>query len=174
MKESFGLLGVLLGFVLSQFATTLQDYWKAKKSKRLIREEIEANLALLPHKMDLVEQIIHELASKKVIPGDTVHFMSNSYELNLHLAYESLSPVQRDVLHVIYERLKLADVFLANFDSEIQKHLTSKLVKDPYAMFTIRMNEIKESFQINEDLMKSYLSDKPIDVFKRLSTQNVV
>ena len=163
------LAAVCLGFLLSQFATTWRDIWKGRKAKRLISEELSSNLAILPQKREIIGQIIRELSRKKILPGESVPFMTTSYDLNLHLAYEYLKPLQRDSLHVIYERAKQSDAYLSRFESELLKHLDLKLIPNPYAMFVVRMREILETYRVIEDLSTKYISDMPVDVFRRES-----
>jgi len=167
MEKYIGLIGVFLGFLLSQFATTWRDLWKAREAVKLIKEEVKANLAVLPERRDVVVKVFVELEKKRVLPAQGVPFLTESYKYNLHLAYSTLSPIERDSLHVFYERLRLADSYLANFEAELLKHLDLKLIDDPYSMFAIRMKEILESFDVIETLGKEFLAGKPVDVFYR-------
>jgi len=172
MKEYIGLIGVILGFFLSQLATTWRERRKAKRAVKLIMEELRANLAVLPQRRDVVSKVKIELDRKKVRPGQGVPFLTRSYDYNIHLAYPVLSPIERDNLHVVYERLKFVDSFLSSFEADLMKHLERKLVDNPYALYSIRMEEILENFRVVEDLISKHLKGEPVDVFYRLRESN--
>ena len=167
MNAFAGLLGVVIGFLLSQFGTSWREFLKGKEAKRLIADELNANIGVIAQKRQIVNKIINSLDQKRILPGESVSFMTKSYEFNVHAAYPYLSSLQRDSLHVIYERVNQADSFLSRFESEILKHLDLKLVGDPYEMFSHRMNDILESMKVIEDLSKKYLSGNPVDVYYR-------
>ena len=167
MNIIVGLLGVLLGFLLGQFGTTWREISKGKEAKKLILEEMKSNLALLIQKRIIVLHIVDALANKKLLPGESVRFMTMAYDLNLHIAYPYLDSNQRDSLHVFYERVKQADSFLARYESELLKHLDLKLWANPFDVFELRMKEILESLRVVEDLGKKYVEGNPVDVFRR-------
>lgn len=169
MTAFIGFLGVLLGFLLSQWGTSLRELLRGREAKRLISEELKSNLGILVQKREIVVKVLLELEAEKILPGESVKFMTNSYDLNLHLAYSHLTPTQRESLHVIYERAKQADSFLNRFESELLKHLDLKLIDNPYSMFAVRMKEILESFDVIENLSEKYIDGLPVDVFRRLS-----
>jgi hypothetical protein len=157
MKELVGLIGVVLGFLLSQFATTWWELWKGKQAIKHIAEELQANLEVLPQRRDIVKKIKAALDQNEILPGQGVPFLTKAYEYNLHIAYPYLSPIQRDSLHVIYERLKHADIFLFAFESELIKHLDLKLMNNPFNVYSLRMDEILKSFSVIEGLGKNIL-----------------
>ena len=171
MNQFYGFIGIILGFVLSQYAMSWREFWSRKRAKKLILEELSANLALIPQKIDLVNKIRTALIKKELLSGESVPFITRAYDRFVLDAFFQLSTIQRDSLHVIYERMKQVNSYLPRFESELLNHLNLKIVNDPFAMYITRMDEILNSLGIVERLIEKYLEGKPVDVFYRATKQ---
>jgi hypothetical protein len=165
------LIGVVVGFLLAQFGASLRDFVRAKEAKSSILEELKSNLGILDQKREIVVKILADLQERRIRSGISVKFMTGSYDFNLYLAYSYLTPIQRDSLHIIYERARIADALMMGFETELLKHIEIKLVDNPYQMFYARMKEVLENFDVIEDLSKQYISGKPVDVLRRLQAK---
>ncbi len=122
-------------------------------------------MSQLPQKADILRQAIAKLRNKQVLPMVSVHAITTGYSGALSDLYPRLSLVERNCLHVIYERLRVADEVMDSFDKDIVAALRDKVVGDPWTAYADRLEDILCSLDIVEQLTKSYLSGKPVDVF---------
>jgi hypothetical protein len=82
--------------------------------------------------------------------------------------YPHLDELQRNCLHVIYGRLKVADDFMDNFEDRIVKAVREAYADptvDPWPTYAAKVREIDESYKEVVKLIRSYLDKSPIDVF---------
>lgn len=76
-----------------------------------------------------------------------------------------MSKLQRNCLHVIYEKLRVADDFLDNFKKNIIETIKERIVEQPFEAFTGHLEDIQGSYKAVSELIDSYLNKEVIDVF---------
>jgi hypothetical protein len=76
-----------------------------------------------------------------------------------------MSSKERNLLHVVYERLRVGDEILENYVSLLSRELQENLIKDPIQGWIKRMQDQIDSYTIITNLLNSYFIGKPIDVF---------
>jgi hypothetical protein len=99
------------------------------------------------------------------MPTKSVHALSRGYEQNIAELYQHLSKRERNCLHVIYERLRVAEDVLDSFERDYVSTVREKMVDDPNEVYASRLSEIYESYDLIDKLIDSYLQSRPIDVF---------
>jgi hypothetical protein len=116
------IFGVILGFVLSTYWDTYKSKKEFKEKREAVWNELKTNMGLIPQKIDVLNQIKGALSTESLLPGNSVLFSSHIYHSYIGDITSGLSKVERENLHVIYERLKIVDLFLNNFfDKYIQE-----------------------------------------------------
>lgn len=100
------------------------------------------------------------------MPTQSVRMVATGYYSVLEDLYPHLKSIERNCLHVVFERLRVADELLDELEESFVRTLKDKVVPDPWAMFVGRLEEILQSYGVVEQLAISYLAKKPIDVFQ--------
>ncbi len=160
-----GLIGVIVGFLLGEGSRLLRHRWQIHRNKKLVKAELSAILAQLPHKKDILNQAITSMKGGRLLPMVSVRILAIGYQSVLKELYPHLSALEQHCLHVIYERLRVADQFMDSFEDNFTKAILEKTFPDPWAVYTGKTEEILESYKVVQDLAQSYLSCSPIDVF---------
>ena len=132
-----------------------------------MRAELETMLAQVPQKRDILHQAIAHLKQKQVMPTLSVHTVTTGYYSVLEALYPHLQLVERNCLHVIFERLRVADEQMDGFEDSFVKAVKDKIIEDPWFTYISRLDELLESYTVIEQLACSYLAMRPIDVFAR-------
>ncbi len=159
------LVGVAVGFLLGEGARYARYRWYIFRNKRIIRGELETILSQLPQKGDILRQAIGHLKQKRFMPTLSVRTVTNGYRSVLDDVYPYLSLVERNCLHVIYERLRVADEQMEGFEESFVAAVKEKIIEDPWLVFAGRLEELIESYFVVDELSRSYLAKKPVDVF---------
>ncbi|MBA7638294.1 hypothetical protein ES703_45947 [subsurface metagenome] len=157
--------GIILGFLLGEGSRYLRYRLRIRKLKRVVKEELMSILAQIPWKKTIIGEIIDNLDEEKVLSGLSVGIMNTGYKQHIAELYEHLSILQRNCLHVIHERLNIADKTLSSFEHDIASAVREKIIDKPFELYKSRLQEILQSYNVIEDLIKKYLAGKPIDVF---------
>ncbi len=91
--------------------------------------------------------------------------VSSIYKSTLEELGPELEPKERNLLHVVYERLRVGDERLENFERDIRRDLAEDLVADPFAAHAGLLRDLIQSYNVVSNLLKSYLEGRPEDVF---------
>jgi hypothetical protein len=128
-------------------------------------------LTQLPQKRDILQQAINHIKEKRFMPTLSVRVVATGYYSVLDTLYPHLKPIERNCLHVIFERLRVADEIMDQFEESFVRAVKDKIVPDPCVTFSERLEELLQSYSVVEQLARSYLNGKPIDVFQVESTK---
>lgn len=168
-KAFWGIIGTVLGVVLGFFLNVAHSYYLRRKRicdlKKALRDECKSLVSQLPQLVDIYEQCVQKLNQGKILPGPAVSSLSTVYRSTISEIYPYLSLKERNLLHVVYERLRVGDEILQNYVSILSRELQEPLIKDPIQGWIVRMNDQIDSYRIIEGLLKSYINKEPIDVF---------
>jgi xanthosine utilization system XapX-like protein len=159
------LIGAIVGFLLGEGSRLVRHYWQIHRNKQLVKAALKAILAQLPDKKDILNKAIISMRGGRLLPMVSVRVLAIGYQSVLEELYPHLSDLQQHCLHVIYERLRVADQFMDSFEDNFTKAIREKTFPDPFAVYIGKTEEMLESYKVVEDLAQSYLSCKPIDVF---------
>ena len=161
----WALAGVVVGFCLAEGMRYVRYRWEIHRDRRLVKEELRAVLAQLPQKADILRKAIAKLQQKQVLPTMSVHALTTGYSSVLSALYPHLSLVERNCLHVIYERLRVMDEVMDSLERDFLAAVREKTVDNPWVVYADRLDDMLHSVGVVEELAKSYLSGKPVDVF---------
>ncbi len=133
-----------------------------------IIEELESNFHEIHQKKDHIKKIISNLNQNKILPGQSVDFITTFYKSYLKDLYPYLSGKERNSLHVIYQYFNLTDKMMKSFESDILNFLSLKIMKtsnEVYQMFARRFTELLTMLENAENLIARHLEKNPVDVF---------
>jgi len=162
---AWGLLGVVLGFTLGEGARWLREKFRIRRLKKVVQNELCAILAQIEDKEDILRQAVQALQQNKVLPMVAVRAITLGYNSHIKDLYEHYSEIERNCLHVIYERLRVADQHMEAFHDDFQKALKDRLVNDPWDAYIGYLGDIIKSYEVAKNLICSFLKRKPDDVF---------
>ena len=159
------LIGVALGFLLGEGSRYARYRWEISRNKKIVRAELETVLSQIPQKRDILQQAIAHLKQKRFMPTLSVRSVTTGYYSVLEALYPHLKLVERNCLHVVFERLRVADEQMDGFEESFIRALKDKVIEDPWLTYAGRLEELLESYAVIEQLARSCLAKNPIDVF---------
>ena len=159
------IVGVILGFLLAEVSRYISYRVRICKLKRMIAIELKSILAQIPLKKDIINQVINELKQNKILSGLSVAILNMGYKQHISELYKELSVLKRNCLHVIHQRLEIADKLLSSYHNELILALQQKIIKNPFQAYINTFQEVLKSYDDVEYLIKGYLNKKPTDVF---------
>ena len=160
-----GLAGVALGFAFGEGARYARYRLEIWRNKRIIVTELKTILSQLPQKKDILQQAIAKLKQHQFLPTLSVRSITTGYRAVIDDLYPHLSLVERNCLHVIYERLRVADEQMDGFQANFIEAVKEKVINDPWGAYVGRLEELLESYAVVDTLARSYIAKTPIDVF---------
>lgn len=166
----WALAGVIVGFSLGEGSRYLRYRWEIYRDKRLVQQELRAVLSQIHQKDDILQQAIAKLRERQFLPTLSVRVITTGYGAVLSALYPHLSLIERNCLHVVYERLRVADETMESFEKDFLGAVREKVLTDPWTAYADRLEDIRHSLSVVEQLAKSYLAGTPIDVFGILNT----
>ena len=159
---------LILGHFLTIFWQKLEKKKDREEKLKQINAELESNYHEIHQKKDHLKKIIANLNKNKILPGTSVEFV-DVYYTNYHKELiPHISTLEKNSLHVIYNRLKIVDKKMDSFEEDILKFLSLKTYENYekiFSMFINRMNDLLFILESNEKLIKEHLAKKPRDVF---------
>lgn len=167
-----GVFGVIVGFLLGEGSRYARRRWEIWRNKRIIRTELQSILSQIPNKKDILSQAIAHFRQKRFMPTLSVRMGTTGYYSVLGDLYPHLTTAQRNSLHVIYERLRVADEQMDNLEESFVRAVKDKIITDPWDTYTGKLAELLESYKVVEQLAREYLAGRPINVFEVLQRKN--
>lgn len=171
-KAFWTIVGVVVGFLLNVAYSYFKKTMRIHQLKQALIDECRSLLTQIPQLIDIFAQCIDNLNQSKILPGAAVRSLSTVYRSTISEFYPYLSLKERNLLHVVYERLRVGDELLENYISILSSELQENLIEDPIKSWIVRMNDQIDSYKIVTILLKSYLKHEPIDVFN-VNTQQL-
>lgn len=159
------LVGVMVGFILGEGSRYARYRWDICRNKKIIMTELQTILSQLPQKRDVLRQAIGHLKQQSFMPTLSVRAVSTGYHSVLDDLYPHLSLVERNCLHVIYERLRIADEQMDGLEESFIKAVKDKIMDNPWLAYAGQLEELLASFDVIERLARAYIAKEPIDVF---------
>lgn len=102
---------------------------------------------------------------QRFMPTLSVRTVTVGYYSVQESVYPHLKPVERNCLHVIFERLRVADEQMDGMEQTFMRAVKDKVTEDPWDVFVVRCRELLESYDVAAQLATSYLERKPVHVF---------
>jgi hypothetical protein len=163
------LVGVAVGFLLGEGSRYIRYRVEIWRNKRLVRTELRSVLAQLPQKRDILNQAIASMKHERFMPMLSVGTVTLGYYSVQESVYPHLKPIERNCLHVIFERLRVADEQMDGMEQAFMRAVKDKVPDDPWGVFVGRCQELLGSYDVVAELATSYLARKPVDVFHQQS-----
>lgn len=159
-----GLVGVVLGVALS----TGYERWQAAKHRKELKaglyEELRANLLMVPQKQNVVQQILSHLEENRMLPGNSVHFISVFYKAHFSAIFPDLSIKERNSFHVLYEYFRVIDSCLDNYSERLMESMGTEKVDNYIRLYKAMMADILTLLDVSQTLAKRHLHGNPEDV----------
>jgi len=163
-SEFWALLGVVLGFGLNALWQILRDGMGRRRRTRSIEAELRTNLGLLPQKIKHLQNAQRALDNRKLLAGDSVHFATYLYDTHIGEVAQHLSSTQREVLHVVYQSMRVVDTFLDDLVSDfVQKRSSGQLAK-PFKAYAGMCAEMADRCRLVSTMISEYLAGEPREV----------
>ena len=161
----FALVGVCLGFLLGEGSRYLRYRLEIFRNKRLVRAELQSVLAQLPFKRDILAQAVKHMNGQRFLPMVATATVTSGYLPIQQALYPHLKPVERNCLHIIFERLRVLDEQMAGMEDAFMRAIKDKVVTDPWVIYSGRCEELLASCGVVAELAQSYLEGNAIDVY---------
>ena len=169
MSPWIALVGVAVGFLLGEGSRYIRYRVEIWRNKRLVRTELQSVLAQIPQKRDILNQAIASMKHQRFMPMLSVGTVTLGYYSVQESVYPHLKPIERNCLHIIFERLRVADEQMDGMEEAFMRAVRDKVPADPWGVFVGRCEELLTSYDVIADLASSYLAGKPVDVFAQQS-----
>ncbi|MDO9230051.1 MAG: hypothetical protein Q7U03_10855 [Syntrophales bacterium] len=168
-KETWAIMGVILGFGLGELSRIIREWKRRRKLKKALLDELKMNDHLINQKKDNLGQIIEALKNKHILRAESVHAATTVYDTFFPEIIECLEPLYRDNIHIIYGHLKVNDSLMDGFYSSIVRDIQQGILKDPWKSYRNQIEDMTNSYSTAQSLIKAYLANKPQDVLYRHS-----
>lgn len=163
-NEFWVIVAVIVGFLLSRLWEIGSSIYSFHKKKKAIESELRTNLGLLPQKIDILEKLKNSLENEKLLPTPSVHHQTYLYYLYIGDVGPSLTGLQRENLHIIYESLNVIDNFLDNIFREFIELSATGLISEPFDAYKYMCEDLINRSSIIKELIKGFLENKPTKV----------
>lgn len=163
------LVGVVAGFSLNATWQGLTRWYKNRRLKNALYDELDTLLHQIAHKKDLARKMRSALSEGGILSGDAVPCASVIYDNHFDSISKHLDALERDNIHNIYTRLKQSDHFLSNFERLMIEDLEGEAVDDPWKAYTGKLGNIIEDYETAQALIEKVLADEPEDIYQRRS-----
>ncbi|OGF05537.1 MAG: hypothetical protein A2W00_01755 [Candidatus Eisenbacteria bacterium RBG_16_71_46] len=165
LEPPWALIGVVVGFGLAEGSRWLQGWRRRRRLIRALHDECRSLLSQLPDFIDICQQMIGSLRNHRFLPGPAVRAMRTVYDATITELTPHLSSRERNLLHVVHERLKVGDVMIADHGRDFLEELRHQQIADPWGAWINRFEEQIGSYQLVERLLQSFIAGNPVDVF---------
>lgn len=161
----WNLVFLVLGFALNQGWQWLEQIHRRREILAASRSELIALRGQLKDKADIVAQILHALDCGRTLPANSVRAMDLVYRNFVVELQLKLSPIERACLHVIYERIRILDYELEQFESSYASlaHVKGDDLASEY--HAVRLRDLLGLCEKTDSLIDKYLLGNPPKVF---------
>ena len=95
----------------------------------------------------------------------SVRSVRTGYDVYLDDLYKIYTELERNCLHVIYERSRISDEIMDSFEKDFQESLKLGIIKEPWDTAIGKLEELLQSYDVIDGLIQSFLDGTPTDVF---------
>jgi hypothetical protein len=159
------LAGVVLGWVLAVGWQSWRDRRRVEGLNAALRAEAASLLAQIDQFREIARLTIEALGRHEILAGPHVPAITTFFERLFADIAPHLSPVERNLLHVVHGRLQVGDEVLSTYDVSLRNDLNLGIIDEPWSAYASRIRDLQESYDVCERLLRSYLEGEPIDPF---------
>lgn len=160
------LIGVIVGFILGEGSRYLRYWVQVRRNKNLIRTELQSILRQLPQKREILMLAIESIKNQQVLATNSVRAITIGYYAVRDDLYLHLELIERNCLHVIYDRLRMADDQMEKLEDFIVQAYKNGIPSSPVDAYIGRCEDLLDSYKVVSDLVESYLGGLPVKVFE--------
>ena len=165
MEAVLGLVGVIVGFLLSELSQSWRARSRIARARSAVTNELRSLHGQIPQLKDICNRAIKELRARTLLPTLAVPAMSSAYDANIEELQAHLTVRERNCLHIIYSRLNVADKVLSELEQDFRSAMSQSVFDNPFEAFADRLTDIYRSYDVIDTLIASFLKGEPIDVF---------
>ncbi len=166
MEALLGLVGVIVGFMLSEFSQSWRARSRIARARSAVTNELRSLQGQIPQLKEICDSAIKELRARTLLPTLAVPAISSAYDAHIEELQAHLTVKERNCLHIIYSRLKVADEVLSELEQDFRAAMTQGVFDDPFEAFADRLTDIYQSYDVINKLIESFIKGEPIDVFR--------
>lgn len=164
--EWAALVGVVLGFGLSELSQFIRYRHRICRLKTIVEEELKSIRCQIDQKLDILSKAQERLGKKQILSTRSVRALTTGYASALRELYGHLGDRERNCLHVIYEYLRVGDDTMDQFETDIMAAIKEEILPDPFSAYADRFRDLQTNYENAKRLIDSYLERRPIDVFQ--------
>ena len=157
------LLGVLIGFALSFVWEWVKDRKRRKQIKINLVKELESIQGQIKEKKRAIVDVQNALDKGSFLDPKTTHVNCMVYTNSIGEIYSEMDVLSLNCLHLIYERIRLAEDILDTFKDDFITHSNSR-DRDAFSIGKVILKDVMESYDKTIKLVDSFLKGEPIDV----------
>ena len=159
------LLGVVLGFCLSQGTDWVTGFKRRRKVRFAIESELRSLYNQIPQYIEIINHCISALKTSRVLPGECLPPKNNIYVALTSELPAILNIKDLNILHVIYSTVSLAHDFLCSSETRLKSDIREGIVDRPYDTYVHKFGDLVKALERTKYLINSFLKGSPIDVF---------
>lgn len=163
------LTGVVAGFLLNAIWQGIREWWKNRRLKDALYEELDTLLHQIEQKKDVASKMIAELENGGILPGNNVPAATVIYDNHFDLLSKHINTIERDNIHNIYTRIKFDDEFLSNFERLFKEDVEGEAVADPWKAYKGKLENIIQDYEVAQALIERLKDGDPKDIYHRRS-----
>lgn len=162
----FSLVGVFLGFILSEGKRWLDARSLKKTLRAALLQELGSIVRMTPSKLDILEQAENAFGMARVMPTKSTRFPRETYGRVLINAPEILTTQERDCLHIIYERLRVIDDSMDTMEERFNSITATHSIGQALPALVNSIHDMKEALYQTVELAKSVIEGNAVDVYQ--------
>jgi hypothetical protein len=169
------LLGVIVGFFLSELSGMYKKNKERKDSKASLFDEVRFNHEQTKNKIDILNQAITALKNQKFLSTKCAKYSTTEFENMYHIAIPKLIIIERDNLRHLNSFYLTVDKFLNRFDETFKNDIDNSKVRENtielvYVASVIQLENIRDSLSTSLQLSSGMLNNKPLPIFGEVKT----
>ena len=164
------LVGVVIGFLLSEISGTYKKHVERKDSKNDLFDEVRFNHEQTKNKIDILDQAIHSLKIERFLSLKCTKYSTTEFENLYYIALPKLTRLEKDNLRHLNSFYTTIDKLLDGFDESFKNDIDNvsnrkNTPESVYEAALIQLDNIKESLATSLNLSSHLLARMPLPIF---------
>ncbi len=165
------LVGVFLGFLLSEVTNIFKRCKERKDSKSSLLDEVRFNHEQTKNKIDILNQVIAALEDQRFLSTKCAKYSTYEFEHLYYIALPKLSVQERDNLRYLNSFYRTIDNILDGFDESFKNDIDNTQIRQNtlesvYNAAAIQLKDVRDSLVKSLDISSNLLKGKPLPIFK--------
>lgn len=161
------LLGVFIGFFLSEGTAILKEKARAKKYRTALFDELETILYQISQKEDIAIKMLEAMKENKFLPGLSTSFASTMYIHYFPSIIHTFSPIERDNIRHIYSTTNTLDTVMSNIETEYKQDINGTGMANVNAAYSGKIKDVIATYSVLKELINSLVNMMPKDIYYR-------